>query len=411
MLQKPESFVKPDMVFSVSDAATLLKKVVETAFPEIRIRGELSQITRATSGHMYMTIKDEGAAINAIIWRGTPVGFKIEEGTEVIITGRFTTYPARSNYQIIINSIELAGVGAILKMLEMRKQKLAAEGLFDQSRKKPLPRFPQTIGVVTSPTGAAFQDIQNRLRERFPVHVLLYPATVQGATAAAEVAAGIEYFNTKNNVDVIIVARGGGSLEDLLPFSEEIVVRAAAASHIPLISGVGHEPDWMLIDFAADVRAPTPTGAAEMVVPTKLSLVQELDNLSHRLNTGFVTKISHLKRDVFNINIKSPKQILMEQGQKVDDLAHTMSIIVDNKINIIRQKIELVSKFPTILENRLNILKQSLIHTGQMLKSLSYKNVLARGFAIVRDKDNNIISTNTAVPASIEFSDGTLKLD
>lgn len=411
MLQKPESFVKPDMVFSVSDAATLLKKVVETAFPEIRIRGELSQITRATSGHMYMTIKDEGAAINAIIWRGTPVGFKIEEGTEVIITGRFTTYPARSNYQIIINSIELAGVGAILKMLEMRKQKLAAEGLFDQSRKKPLPRFPQTIGVVTSPTGAAFQDIQNRLRERFPVHVLLYPATVQGATAAAEVAAGIEYFNTKNNVDVIIVARGGGSLEDLLPFSEEIVVRAAAASHIPLISGVGHEPDWMLIDFAADVRAPTPTGAAEMVVPTKLSLVQELDNLSHRLNTGFVTKISHLKRDVFNINIKSPKQILMEQGQKVDDLAHTMSIIVDNKINIIRQKIELVSKFPTIMENRLNILKQSLIHTGQMLKSLSYKNVLARGFAIVRDKDNNIISTNTAVPASIEFSDGTLKLD
>lgn len=411
MLQKPESFVKPDMVFSVSDAATLLKKVVETAFPEIRIRGELSQITRATSGHMYMTIKDEGAAINAIIWRGTPVGFKIEEGTEVIITGRFTTYPARSNYQIIINSIELAGVGAILKMLEMRKQKLAAEGLFDQSRKKPLPRFPQTIGVVTSPTGAAFQDIQNRLRERFPVHVLLYPATVQGATAAAEVAAGIEYFNTKNNVDVIIVARGGGSLEDLLPFSEEVVVRAAAASHIPLISGVGHEPDWMLIDFAADVRAPTPTGAAEMVVPTKLSLVQELDNLSHRLNTGFVTKISHLKRDVSNINIKSPKQILMEQGQKVDDLAHTMSIIIDNKINIIRQKIELVSKFPTIMENRLNILKQSLIHTGQMLKSLSYKNVLARGFAIVRDKDNNIISTNTAVPASIEFSDGTLKLD
>ena len=163
-MQKPEPFVKPDIIFSVSDASALLKKVVETAFPEIRIRGELSQITRATSGHMYMTIKDENAAINAIIWRGTPVNFKLEEGTEVIITGRFTTYPARSNYQVIINSIELAGVGAILKMLEMRKQKLAAEGLFDQSRKKPLPRFPQTIGVVTSPTGAAFQDIQNRLR-------------------------------------------------------------------------------------------------------------------------------------------------------------------------------------------------------------------------------------------------------
>ena len=411
MLAKPEPFVKPDMIFSVSDAATLLKKVVETAFPEIRIRGELSQITRATSGHLYMTIKDENATINAIIWRGTPVGFKLEEGTEVIITGRFTTYPARSNYQIIINSIELAGVGAILKMLEMRKQKLAAEGLFDASRKKTLPRFPQTIGVVTSPTGAAFQDIQNRLRERFPVHILLYPATVQGSAAATEVAAGIEYFNKMNNVDVIIVARGGGSLEDLLPFSEEIVVRAAAASHIPLISGVGHEPDWMLIDYAADVRAPTPTGAAEMVVPTKLSLIQELDNLSHRLNTAFVTKISHLKRDITNVNIKSPKQILMEQGQRIDDLARTMNIIIENKINMVYQKIELVSRFPMIMENRFSILKQSLIHTGQMLKSLSYKNVLARGYAIVRDKDNNIISTNTAVPASIEFNDGILKLD
>lgn len=410
MLPKPEPFVKPDMIFSVSDAATLLKKVVETAFPEIRIRGELSQITRATSGHLYMTIKDENAAINAIIWRGTPVNFKLEEGTEVIITGRFTTYPARSNYQVIINSIELAGVGAILKMLEMRKQKLAAEGLFDASKKKPLPRFPQTIGVVTSPTGAAFQDIQNRLRERFPVLVLLYPATVQGATAATEVAAGIEYFNKMNNVDVIIVARGGGSLEDLLPFSEEIVVRAAANSHIPLISGVGHEPDWMLIDFAADVRAPTPTGAAEMVVPTKISLIQELDNMGHRLKTAFTNQIIQYKRNIANINLKSPKQILMEQGQRIDDLARTMSLIISGKIQSAHQKIELLSRFPNILENRFNILNQSIKHIGQMLNSLSYKNVLARGYAIIRDKDSNIISTTNAIPSSIEFSDGVLKL-
>ncbi len=411
LLPKPEPFVKPDMIFSVSDAATLLKKIVETAFPEIRIRGELSQITHATSGHLYMTIKDANAAINAIIWRGTPVNFKLEEGAEVIITGRFTTYPARSNYQIIINSIELAGVGAILKMLEMRKQKLAAEGLFDSSKKKTLPRFPQTIGVVTSPTGAAFQDIQNRLRERFPVHILLYPATVQGTTAAAEVAAGIEYFNTKNNVDVIIVARGGGSLEDLLPFSEEVVVRAAAASHIPLISGVGHEPDWMLIDFAADVRAPTPTGAAEMVVPTKLSLIQELDNLSHRLNTAFMSQIVQYKRNINNVNIKSPKQILMEQMQRLDDISRTMGLIIAAKTQNIRQKIELVSRFPIILENRFKSLNQSLVHMDQMLSSLSYKNVLQRGFAIVRDKDNKIISTSTAIPASIEFGDGILKLD
>ena len=164
-MQKPEPFVKDDMIFSVSDASALLKNVVETAFPRIKIRGELSQITRATSGHIYMTIKDSGAAISVIVWRGTPVNFKLEDGLEVIITGRFTTYPARSNYQIIASEIEMAGVGAILKMLEERKQKLAAEGLFDASRKKPLPKLPQTIGVVTSPTGAAFQDIQNILRD------------------------------------------------------------------------------------------------------------------------------------------------------------------------------------------------------------------------------------------------------
>ena len=410
-MQKPEPFVKPDMIFSVSDASALLKNVVETAFPTIRIRGELSQITRATSGHMYMTIKDSGAAINAIIWRGTPVNFKLEDGLEVVITGRFTTYPARSNYQIVINSIEMAGVGAILKMLEERKRKLAAEGLFDESRKKPLPRFPQTIGVVTSPTGAAFQDIQNRLRERFPVHVLLYPATVQGATAAAEVAAGIEYFNRQNNVDVIIVARGGGALEDLLPFSEEIVVRAAANSHIPLISGVGHEPDWMLIDFAADVRAPTPTGAAETVVPTKISLIQELDNLSHRLNSAFATQLVNLKQRIDAINIKSPKQVLMEQSQRLDDLVRTMNIVIDKKLQYIHQRIELVSRFPTILENRFSTLNQSIAHIGQMLNSLSYKNVLQRGYAIVRDKDNKIVSTSSSIPASIEFADGTLTLD
>ncbi len=410
MLPKPEPFVKPDMIFSVSDASALLKNVVETAFPEIRIRGELSQITHASSGHLYMTIKDTNAAINAIIWRGTPVNFKLEEGMEVIVAGRFTTYPARSNYQIIISSIEMAGVGAILKMLEERKQKLAAEGLFDASRKKTLPRFPQTIGVVTSPTGAAFQDIQNRLRERFPVKVLLYPATVQGTTAAGEVAAGIEYFNAKNNVDVIIVARGGGALEDLLPFSEEVVVRAAAASRIPLISGVGHEPDWMLIDFAADVRAPTPTGAAEMVVPTKISLIQELDNLSHRLNTALTNKIISLKRNLSAINIKNPKQVLMEQSQRLDDLARTMNIVIDKKLQYVHQRIELMSRFPMILSTRLSVLNQSVNHMGQMLNSLSYKNVLQRGYAIVRDANNNIISTSASAPATIEFSDGILKL-
>ena len=410
-MQKPEPFVKDDMIFSVSDASALLKNVVETAFPRIKIRGELSQITRATSGHIYMTIKDSGAAISVIVWRGTPLNFKLEDGLEVIITGRFTTYPARSNYQIIASEIEMAGVGAILKMLEERKQKLAAEGLFDEARKKPLPKLPQTIGVVTSPTGAAFQDIQNRLRERFPVHVLLYPATVQGATAAAEVAAGIEYFNRMQNVDAIIVARGGGSLEDLLPFSEEIVVRAAAASKIPLISGVGHEPDWMLIDFAADYRAPTPTGAAEAVVPTKLSLLQELDNMWVRLSGNFTTRLINAKQRIESVNIKSPKQVLMEHTQRLDDLGRTLNIIINTKIVSAQQKLDNVATFPNILHNRMQTLNQSLLHAGQMLNSLSYKSVLSRGYAIVRDENNNIISSiDDGTPKSIEFADGVLKL-
>ena len=409
MIEKPSPFVQPDTIFSVSDASALLKNVVETAFPRIRIRGELSQITRASSGHMYMTIKDSGAAISVIIWRGTPVAFKLEDGMEVIVTGRFTTYPARSNYQIIVSEIEMVGVGAILKMLEERKRKLAAEGLFDAARKKPLPHLPQRIGVVTSPTGAAFQDIQNRLRERFPVTVVLYPATVQGVTAAAEVAAGIEYFNRAKNVDVIIVARGGGALEDLLPFSEEIVVRAAAASEIPLISVVGHEPDWMLIDYAADVRAPTPTGAAEMVVPTKISLIQELDNLWHRLSNNFTTRLTNARARMESITIKSPKQVVMEHQQRLDDLSRTMNIIINGKLMTARQRVDIMANLPNILQNKMIVLRQSLSHLGQMLQSLSYKNVLARGYAIVRDADNQIISrADGAQPATIEFADGVV---
>lgn len=413
MLEKPEPFVQPDTILSVSDASALLKNVVETAFPRIKIRGELSQITRATSGHLYMTIKDANAAISVIIWRGTPVPFKLEDGLEVIITGRFTTYPARSNYQIIVSEIEMAGVGAILKMLEERKRKLSAEGLFDPAKKKPLPRFPETIGVVTSPTGAAFQDIQNRLRERFPVKIILYPATVQGTTAAAEVAAGIEYFNRTGNVDVIIVARGGGSLEDLLPFSEEIVVRAAAASRIPLVSGVGHEPDWMLIDFAADVRAPTPTGAAEIVVPTKLSLIQDLDNLWHRLSNSFTTRLVNTKSRLENLVLKSPKQLVMEQAQRVDDVSRTLGIIIMGKLTTARQKMLLTANFSNVLQTKMLAWNQSILHMGQMLKSLSYKNVLQRGYVIARDADNRIISrkADNLKPVKIEFADGILDLD
>lgn len=411
-MQKPEPFVKPDTIFSVTDASALLKNVVETAFPVIKIRGELSQITRATSGHMYMTIKDSGAAMSVIIWRGTPVNFALSDGMEVIITGKLTTYPARSNYQIVASSIEMAGVGAILKMLEERKQKLAAEGLFDTARKKPLPKLPTTIGVVTSPTGAAFQDIQNRLRERFPVHVILYPATVQGTTAAAEVAAGVEYFNRAKNVDVIIVARGGGALEDLLPFSEEIVVRAVANSEIPVITGVGHEPDWMLVDFAADHRAPTPTGAAEAVVPTKISLIQDLENMFHRLSVGFATKFQNLRQKIENINIKSPRQMVMERAQRLDDITRTLGVIINAKMTDAKHKMEIVARVPDIMNNKMLNLRRGLEHNGQMLNSLGYKNVLARGYAIARATDGAIISSAAAPSkiASVEFADGVVNV-
>ncbi|MCL2890195.1 MAG: exodeoxyribonuclease VII large subunit, partial [Alphaproteobacteria bacterium] len=276
---------------------------------------------------------------------------------------------------------------------EERKQKLAAMGLFDASRKKPLPRFPRTIGIVTSPTGAAFQDIQNRLRERFPVRVLLYPAMVQGVTAAAEVAAGIKYFNECSNEDrpdVIIVARGGGSLEDLLPFSEEIVVHAAAESKIPIVSGVGHEPDWMLIDFVADFRAPTPTGAAEAVVPTKISIAGEIENLSHRMSQSYIARLKHLQQTVKNLSVKSPRQMIMERAQRLDDIGRTMNIIIENKLARARQ---------------------SVTHTEQMLNSLSYKNVLLRGYAIVRHNEKIIGRAADFVrPAEIEFADGIVPI-
>ena len=260
MIEKPQPFVQPDMIFSVSDASALLKKVVETAFPQIRVRGELSQITRATSEHIYMTIKDAGAAISLIIWRGTPVPFKLEDGMEVIITGRFTTYPARSNYQIIVNEIEMAGVGAILKMLEERKRKLAAEGLFDAARKKPLPRLPQRIGVVTSPTGAAFQDIQNRLRERFPVTIVLYPATVRIEFIVNDL--DINYTGNdgaNKGVEIVIVNYDGNEdydqeLRQVVNYNREAQYRLIITSQSQGFSSVYNPTEPTYMTYSIDFR-------------------------------------------------------------------------------------------------------------------------------------------------------------
>jgi exodeoxyribonuclease VII large subunit len=278
--------------YSVSEISGALKRMVEDRFGHVRVRGEISGYRGPhSSGHAYFALKDERARLEAVIWRGTfsKLRFPPEEGMEVVATGKLTTYPGSSKYQIVIDSIEPAGAGALMALLEERKKKLAAEGLFEPARKRPIPHMPRVVGVVTSPTGAVIRDIIHRITDRFPLHVIDWPVRVQGETTGAEVSAAVEGFNALPaggaiaRPDVLIVARGGGSLEDLWGFNDEAVVRAVAASEIPVISAVGHETDWTLIDLAADIRAPTPTGAAEMAVPVKAELEATLASLSARL--------------------------------------------------------------------------------------------------------------------------------
>ena len=277
--------------YTVSELSFALKRTVEDKFEHVRVRGEISGFKGAVgSGHCYFRLKDDKACLEAVVWRTTlqRLRFKPQEGLEMIATGKLTTYPGRSSYQIVIDSLEPAGEGALMALLEERRRKLQAEGLFDQARKKPLPYLPRVIGVVTSPTGAVIRDILHRLRDRFPSHVLVWPVRVQGEGAAEEIAAAVRGFNAVEpggrvaRPDLLIVARGGGSIEDLWAFNEEVAVRAVAASRIPVIAAVGHETDWTLIDHAADRRAPTPTGAAEMAVPVRIELLAATRELSSR---------------------------------------------------------------------------------------------------------------------------------
>jgi exodeoxyribonuclease VII large subunit len=289
---------------SVSELSAAIKRTVEDAFGFVRLRGEVSGYKGpSSSGHCYFRLKDESATIEAVIWKGTfgRLKFKPQEGLEVVATGRVTTFPGSSKYQVVIESLEPAGVGALMALLEERRRKLTAEGLFEASRKRPLPYLPEVIGVVTSPTGAVIRDILHRLADRFPRTVLVWPVRVQGEGSAAEVANAIRGFNAIDEdselprPDVLIVARGGGSLEDLWGFNEEIVVRAAAESAIPLISAVGHETDTTLIDFAADRRAPTPTAAAEMAVPVRADLIAEVTDLARRQVAGILRFVDDRK--------------------------------------------------------------------------------------------------------------------
>ncbi|TVR11511.1 MAG: exodeoxyribonuclease VII large subunit [Salinarimonadaceae bacterium] len=315
--------------FTVSELSGALRRTIEDAFGYVRLRGEISGFRGPhSSGHCYFSLKDENARIDAIIWRGTygRLRVKPQEGLEVVATGKITTFAGKSSYQIVIDSIEPAGIGALMALVEERKRKLAAEGLFAAERKRALPYLPRVIGVVTSPTGAVIRDILHRLEDRFPRRVLVWPARVQGETSGREVAAGVRGFNAFGPAgpiprpDVIIVARGGGSIEDLWGFNDEDLVRAVAESVIPVISAVGHETDWTLVDFAADMRAPTPTGAAEIAVPVRSELVATVNDLARRREEAMARRMERLRADLRSAAraLPTPDAILAAKRQRLD---------------------------------------------------------------------------------------------
>jgi len=406
--------------FSVSEISAALKQTVEGAFPFVRVRGEVSGLKHASSGHIYFDLKDDKAVLNAIIWKQTArlIRQKPEAGLEVVCTGRITTYPGSSRYQIIVEQVELAGAGALMVMLEERKKKLAAEGLFAAARKRKLPFLPDVIGVVTSPTGAVIRDIMHRLDERFPRRVLLWAVSVQGERAAAEIAAAIRGFNALDGTglprpDVLIVARGGGSIEDLMPFNEEVVVRAAAESEIPLISAVGHETDTTLIDFAADRRAPTPTAAAEMAVPVRADLVLQTLDFDRRLTGGFQRGMTHRRNALQGLArvLPRPEQLLAQPRRRADHAGERLPQALRRNLqkhrirfskadaslkpkalrDHLRRDAEharvLIRQLDQHYRARLTEQAQRLASVTRVLETVSYRGVLERGFALVRGSD------------------------
>lgn len=409
--------------FSVSELAFSLKRTLEENFGHVRVRGEIGRVTKAGSGHLYTNLKDDGASIDAVCWKGNLGKLSItpEEGLEVICTGKISSYPASSKYQLIIETMELAGQGALLKMLEERKKKLAAEGLFAPERKRKLPFLPGVIGVITSPTGAVIRDILHRLEDRFPRHVLLWPVLVQGEHAAAQVTAALEGFQDLSphglpTPDLLIVARGGGSLEDLMPFNEESVVRAIAASAIPVISAIGHETDTTLADYAADLRAPTPTGAAEMAVPVRTELLAQILEDGQRLASGALRLLGEgrHKLEAQSAKLHDPARLIAEKTQRLDHLETKMAGSYARFLSVKEQRLIKAGASLRRPQDRLNDASKSLarwqerlqdlspillrtpqtriVHLAKMLEAYSFKNVLQRGFAVVRDEQGHILS-------------------
>ncbi len=407
---------------TVSELAQAVKRSVETNFERVRVRGELGRVLIAKSGHLYVDLKDENATVSTVMWKANvaTLTFKPEEGLEVVAEGRLSTYPGRSQYQLIAERMSPAGMGALLAQLEKLKAKLQAEGLFAPERKKPIPYLPRVIGVVTSPTGAVIRDILHRLGERFPRKVLLWPVLVQGPEAAGQIARAIAGFNALTGAlrpDVLIVARGGGSIEDLWAFNEEIVVRAAAASEIPLISAVGHETDTTLLDFASDLRAPTPTGAAEKAVPVRAELIERIAVLEARLKGGLVRGLEKRRSEVRAASARLPRLEILFQipGQRFDRAAERLNAALvantraaQSKLDGIaarlrpqalsqdiarrREKLaQATARLRPAIARALDIRRQQLAGAARMLESLSHKSVLARGFAMVHREDGALV--------------------
>ncbi len=426
--------------FSVSELSSALKQSIEDQFGNVRLRGEISGLKVPASGHAYLALKDDKAVIDGVMWKGTRarLNFRPEDGMEVIARGKLTTYPGRSKYQIIIDSMELAGEGALMALLEKRKRVLAAEGLFDAARKRPIPYLPETIGVVTSPTGAVIRDILHRLSDRFPRRVLVWPVKVQGEGAAAEVAAAIAGFNAMTKrPDVLIVARGGGSIEDLWAFNEEVVVRAVAASEIPVISAVGHETDTTLVDFAADMRAPTPTAAAELAVPVRGDLVATTASLGARLDTALAKAAATRKErlSLWAARLPSPSAILGLRTQRFDEMSERLPKALNAALQIWRQRFERAAEpLRSAGRGRLSVAQQALTGPGsrlrahlllnahqkaerklglsaRLLESLNPEGVLKRGYAIVEGDSGVLTSAATARKSralTIRFADGAI---
>jgi len=434
--------------YTVSELAFALKRTVEDAYGLVKLRGEISGFRgRHSSGHCYFTLKDEGACIEAVIWRSTfeRLKFKPDEGLEVVARGRITTYPDKSKYQIVIDALEPAGIGALLAQLEERKKRLAAEGLFEAARKQALPFLPRIIGVVTSPTGAVIRDILHRLADRFPCHVLVWPVRVQGETCAVEVTAAIAGFNAFDAAgpiprpDLIIVARGGGSLEDLWGFNDEAMARAVAASAIPLISAVGHETDWTIIDYVADFRAPTPTAAAERAVPVRADLLISVTQHGLRVATSLRRRIGSERHRFAGLARALPRKanILDLPRQRFDHASAGLKRALIANARVHRNWLErasgrlrphVVARAAQAGRERLLRLDRSQARSlatllarsrvkldGQekLLQSLGYHNVLSRGFALVRGEDGAMLRRAAEVkPGSaldIEFADGHIE--